>query len=82
MSQGGTPNIINISFDSENPKLATIVANTIIDVLQKNNVKFRRQEFSSLRKFLDEQIKVEKKKLKNAEAALRDFKTKTTYFIR
>ncbi|TDI96681.1 MAG: hypothetical protein E2O29_02485 [Deltaproteobacteria bacterium] len=77
VSQGGTPNIINISFDSENPKLATIVANTIIDVLQKNNVKFRRQEFSSLRKFLDEQIKVVEKKLKNAEAALRDFKTKT-----
>jgi len=76
VSQAGNPNVITISFDSEDPELATIVTNTITDVLQKNNVKFRRQEFSSLRKFLDEQIDVVGKKLANAEDALRDFKTK------
>ena len=70
-----TSNILTISYDSENPDLAQTIANLITGVLQKSNLKFRRQEYSTLREFVEQQIALVEEKLKNSEAALREFKS-------
>jgi len=68
-------NLLTISFDSENTELAKEVTNTAIDVLRKRNLTYRREEFASLKKFIDEQIKVVKQKLEVAQDTLSDFKS-------
>ncbi len=65
---------LTISFNSENPELARTVTNTAIDVLQKRNLLSRRQEFASLKDFVDKQVGVVEQKLKESENALQDFK--------
>jgi len=67
--------LVTISYVSENPALAKIVANTVVAVLQKSNLSIRRQEYTNVREFIDEQIEVVKDRLQQAESALRDFKS-------
>lgn len=67
-------NMITIHFDSEHPRVAARVANTIVRVLHKNNLDFRRKEFSSMKTFIDEQIGLVEKELRRAEDVLRNFK--------
>jgi capsular exopolysaccharide synthesis family protein len=75
VSSENASNTIIITFDSEHPVLAQTVANTIALVLQQNNLQYRRQEFSNLRKFIEEQIGVVKESLQSAEDKLRSFKS-------
>ncbi len=70
-----TTDLVNIAYACEDPELAKIVANTISTVLQKNNLRIRRQEYTSVREFVDEQIRVVKDRLQQAEDALRDYKS-------
>lgn len=69
-----TTDLVTVSFTSENPELTKTVANTVIAVLQKSNLRVRRQELSSVREFIDEQIRVVRDRLQQAEDTLRDFK--------
>ncbi len=71
------PNTITVSFDSENPEIAQKIANTMTTVLQRNNLKLRRKEFSNTKEFIDGQIGVIKEKLKAAEDSLSAFRKKT-----
>ena len=66
--------IVTVSFSSENPELAKIVANSVTKVLQKTNLQVRRREYASVKEFVDEQIRVVQERLQNAENALRDYK--------
>ena len=67
-------NVLTIAFDSENAQLAQEVTNIAIDVLRARNLIYRRQEFASLKGFIDEQLKVVEQDLDSAEQALQDFK--------
>lgn len=71
----GTPSILTISFDSRSAELAQAVSNTAVDVLRRNNLGYRRNEFANLREFIDGQIKVVEGKLEAAEEALSKFKS-------
>lgn len=67
-------NMIVVSFESENPELTQKVANTMTQVLQKSNLDYRRKESSTLRKFVEEQIKVVEQRLQVTEDSLRNFR--------
>lgn len=70
-----TPNIVTIFFDSENAELAKQVTDTAVDILQQSSLAYRRQEFASLKQFIDEQIMVAEEKLRQAEDTLSSFKS-------
>ncbi len=70
-----TPNILTISFNSQNAELAKLLTNTVNEVLKNTTLAHRRREFTSLRQFIEEQIKITKKKLDKSEKALSQFKT-------
>ncbi|MDZ7289984.1 MAG: Wzz/FepE/Etk N-terminal domain-containing protein [candidate division KSB1 bacterium] len=69
-----TTDLVTITYAAESPELAKTVANAVTTVLQKSNLRVRRQEYTSLREFIDEQIRVVQERLQQAEEALRDFK--------
>jgi len=69
-----TTDLVNIAYACESPELAQIVANAVTTVLQKSNLRIRRQEYTSVKEFVDEQIHVVKDRLQQAEVALRDYK--------
>lgn len=68
--------VITISFESQKRELAQIVANTTANVLIKRNLEVRRQQYSNVRKFVEEQFEIVKKRLEEAEKALKEFKEK------
>ena len=68
-------NLLTVSFESYNAELAQKVTNTAVDVLRNRNLSYRRQEFASLKDFVDEQIEIVQEKLNAAEDALSDFKS-------
>ncbi len=70
-----TPGILTISFDARSPEIAQTVTNTTIQTLRESDVEFRRKESANLMGFIDEQIAVVEKKLKNSEDALSKFKS-------
>ena len=70
-----TTNLLTVYFDSENAELAKEVTNTAIDVLGKRNLTHRREEFASLKKFIDGQITVVEERLQSAEDTLSNFKS-------
>lgn len=69
------PNVLTIFFDSDEPETAAKFTNTVVSVLQKNNLEFRRKEFANLKGFIDGQIAIVQEKLQNSEDALREFKS-------
>ncbi len=66
---------IAITCASPNPELAATIANTAAKVLQTNNLNIRRQEYASLKNFIEEQIRVVSEKLHIAEDTLSLYKT-------
>ena len=66
--------IVDISFESESPELTKVVAVTASKVLIKKNLSVKRQQYSSVKKFVEEQFGIVKARLNKAETALKDFK--------
>ncbi len=67
--------VIQIRVKAANdPYIAMTIANTISDVLQNRNLRIRREGVSDMRVFIEEQLLSYKRKLDEAEAALRTFK--------
>jgi uncharacterized protein involved in exopolysaccharide biosynthesis/MinD-like ATPase involved in chromosome partitioning or flagellar assembly len=71
-----TTDLVTISYASENPALAKTVANAVTTVLQKSNLRARREEYTSVKAFIDEQIRIVKERLQQAEDTLRDYKAR------
>jgi uncharacterized protein involved in exopolysaccharide biosynthesis/Mrp family chromosome partitioning ATPase len=69
-----TTDLVTISYGCESPELAKFVANAVTAVLQKSNLRVRRQEYTNVREFVDEQIRLVKNRLQQAEDTLRNFK--------
>jgi uncharacterized protein involved in exopolysaccharide biosynthesis/MinD-like ATPase involved in chromosome partitioning or flagellar assembly len=68
--------VVAITFASESAELAATVANTAAKVLQTTNLNVRRQEYANLGNFIGDQLEVVSEKLKHAEEALSEYKTR------
>ncbi len=66
--------VIQIRVRAHDPYLAMTLANTMCDVLQERNLRIRREGVSDMRAFIEEQRQTYKRKLDEAEEALRRFK--------
>ena len=66
--------VISITAESPDPLLSMTIANTAADILRKRNVDIKKNEVSSVRKFIEEQLMVFQRQLKDSEQKLRDFK--------
>ncbi|MBI4342616.1 MAG: hypothetical protein HY599_04560 [Candidatus Omnitrophica bacterium] len=67
-------NLIVISYEHENPKLAQTLVNTITHIYMDRNVESQTKEAGTAINFIESEMAVYKKKLEDAEKALRDFK--------
>ncbi|MGH7451540.1 MAG: GumC family protein, partial [bacterium] len=68
--------VVAITFASENAELAATVSNTAAKVLQTTNLNVRRREYANLGNFVGDQLEVVSEKLKHAEEALSEYKTR------
>ena len=67
-------NLIAISYEHEDPKLAQTLVNTITHIYMDRNVESQTKEAGTAINFIESEMAVYKKKLEDAETALRDFK--------
>ncbi|MFB3925662.1 MAG: AAA family ATPase [Syntrophales bacterium] len=74
--QEGNSNIINISVTSEDPKFAQKTANTITQVFKDERILEINRRTYEAKKFIEDQLKIVKEKLKNSEETVRDFREK------
>ena len=72
----GRSNIINIIATSENPELAQHLANTITKIYMDKNIEERNKRIDDARIFIEQQLKIARKKLKEAEEKVKAFKEK------
>ncbi|MFQ5602055.1 MAG: exopolysaccharide transport family protein [bacterium] len=66
--------IINIYYDTEDPELAQIVAQTTADVLIKRNIREKTEKLRKVLKSIDAQLGKVEKRLENSENELKIFK--------
>jgi Mrp family chromosome partitioning ATPase/uncharacterized protein involved in exopolysaccharide biosynthesis len=67
-------NVIKIKYANEDPELTLRVAQNIADVITHRTIKQRKQNISSARQLIEDQLIFYKTKLDTAEKQLRDFK--------
>lgn len=67
-------NVIKITYYNEDPELTFQVAQTISDVITHRTIQQRKQNISSARQLIEDQLFVYKTKLDTSEKLLRDFK--------
>ncbi|RMF95536.1 MAG: polysaccharide biosynthesis tyrosine autokinase [Candidatus Schekmanbacteria bacterium] len=65
-------NIINIYAESENPEDATLLANTVAEVYKEENRKERNAQVTEARKFIESQLKIVGKQLRESEEKLKN----------
>ncbi|GAB4544154.1 MAG: polysaccharide biosynthesis tyrosine autokinase [Pleurocapsa sp.] len=63
--------VLEISYEDENPQIATTVVNTLIANYLENNILVNRAEAVAAREFLEEQLPQAEKILQDAEASIR-----------
>lgn len=68
--------IIKIMAHAQTGFAAMSIANSICDVLQERNQRIRIEEVSGTRKFIEDQLVTQRKRLDDAEQALRSYKVK------
>jgi polysaccharide biosynthesis transport protein len=66
--------VLQISYESEDPAEASRVVNKVIELFLKNNVQFNRAEAISARKFIEEQLPKTEESVRQADSAVRRFK--------
>ncbi|HEX9970853.1 MAG TPA: GNVR domain-containing protein [bacterium] len=67
-------NVIRISYTHEDPEAAYQVAQTILEAVKRRALAKRKQNISSARQLIEEQLLVFKTQLDSTEKSLRDFK--------
>lgn len=67
-------NLIVISYEDQDPKLAQTIVNTITNIYMDRNVESQSAEAETAISFIQSEMDVYKTKLENAERALREFK--------
>jgi uncharacterized protein involved in exopolysaccharide biosynthesis/Mrp family chromosome partitioning ATPase len=66
--------VIQVDVKANDAYSAMTIANTVADVLAERNLRLRREEVSGVRAHIEEQLKLYRQKLDNAETQLRRFK--------
>jgi capsular exopolysaccharide synthesis family protein len=66
--------VLQISYEDENPERASEVVNKLIEVFLKNNVQANREEAVTAREFIQEQLPKTETAVRDADSALRRFK--------
>lgn len=66
--------VVTVAYDDEDPDLALVVAKSAAEIIINRNLAIRRELSGSLKKFFDEQFKIVKQRLRDAENALEKFK--------
>lgn len=67
-------NLIRISFEDKDPRLAQKVTSTITDIVIEKSLHSQNQEADTAIRFIEEQLETYKKKLEKSEERLRRFK--------
>lgn len=67
-------NIIQVSYDAEDPKLAALIVNGLMQAYQQNNVQTTRSTSIAARQFITAQIPEVRQNVFRADVALRQFK--------
>lgn len=70
----GDTNILQIAYQSPNPKQAAAVVNELMNVYRDNNILTNRSEATAAREFIEEQLPKTEKLVRDAEEKLREFK--------
>lgn len=70
---GGT-DVVAISYESRDPEEAAAVVNKLMSLYVINNISTQRQETATAREFITKQLRPTETKVREAEAALRQFK--------
>ena len=73
----GKSNVIRITFNSNHPEEAAIVANAIANTAVEFSLEFEKNEITQVKRFLEEQIPKAEERLKKAEIALEEYKKKS-----
>ena len=66
--------IMRVSFESDDPEEAAMVANEVIRVYREFNIASNKEEAAAARRFIEEQLPTTEDRVLEAEIALREFK--------
>lgn len=66
--------VLHISYESDDPALASAVVNQVISAYYSQNIYQNREEAATVRRFIQEQLPAIKAKVEFSESALREFK--------
>ena len=72
----GDTDILNLSYESNDPQKAAAIVNSLMKDYQENNISTNTAEARSAREFLNKQLPEVEQRLIRAEAELREFKEK------
>jgi len=72
----GTSQLLKISYDSSDPKLAASISNTVAKTFVRQNIERRFDTATSSKAYVNENITITKKSLEDAEKALNEYARK------
>lgn len=77
VTQEPNTNILNITATATNPHEAQEIANTVAKVYQEANIEERNKKILETKHFIEQQMKLQEKRVENAENLLKKFKEST-----
>ncbi|MBI4621081.1 MAG: polysaccharide biosynthesis tyrosine autokinase [Desulfobacterales bacterium] len=75
----GVTNLVNIMATSEDPKLAQKLANTVAEVYRNQNTKERNKRIVEGRAFIEQQLELAKKNLREAEEKVKEYREENKF---
>lgn len=70
-------NLIQLSYQNEDPEIAMLVINTLSNVFINQNREFNQEELAQARQFIEKQLEQQEKQLKETEQAVLAYKKET-----
>lgn len=68
--------IIRVSVSANSPSTVATLANTLVEVLEERNLSIKREEVTSIKSFIEDQMDAVRERLKTSEDELNGFKEK------
>ena len=73
--------ILNVSYESNDPNEAALIVNTLISVYQQQDKKWENNELTYLQNFLNTQLTIKLSQLSDVETKLKTFQEKNKIFV-